>query len=174
MTRPPSTLRTYPFHVRPVRGLDRPRIHAILTQRGTFNPLEIQVALEVLDEAIAHPEGDYWVYSAVSEDDTVVGYICFGPIPLTQGCFDLYWIAVDESSSRRGAAALLLGHMETLLREQGGRHVYVDTSSTPAYEPARTFYEKHGYRQLCIFPDFYRTGDHKVLYMKNLQRALIP
>lgn len=143
-------------------------------QRGTFNAMEIQVALEVLDEAIAHPEGDYSVYSAVDKDDALVGYICFGPIPLTQGSFDLYWIAVDEACSRCGAAALLLRHMETLLRDQGGRQVYVDTSSTPLYQPARAFYEKHGYRRLCVFENFYRVGDHKVLYMKNLQGTSAP
>lgn len=136
--------------------------------------MEIQVALEVLDDAIAHPEGDYWVYSAVDKDDEVVGYICFGPIPLTQGCFDLYWIAVDEAFSRRGAAALLLGYMETLLRDRGGRKVYVDTSSTPFYQPARAFYEKHGYRQVCIFEDFYRVGDHKVVYLKDLLPPSFP
>jgi ribosomal protein S18 acetylase RimI-like enzyme len=162
------------FPIRPLCAVDRAKIHAILTQRGTFNAVEIQVALEVLDDAIAHPEGDYWVYCAIDVQNSVTGYICFGPIPLTEGCFDLYWIAVEEESSRRGVGALLLRHMEGLLRQHGARHVYVDTSSTPAYEAARAFYEKHGYHKACIFQDFYRIGDHKVLYMKDLQRALTP
>jgi len=33
---------------------------------------------------------------------------------------------------------------------------------------ASTFYEKHGYRVACLLEDFYRKGDHKVIFMKEV------
>jgi ribosomal protein S18 acetylase RimI-like enzyme len=62
----------------------------------------------------------------------------------------------------------LLARMEAELRGQGPAKVYVDTSSTPSYDRARGFYEKNGYQVACVLHDFYRDGDDKVIYLKEL------
>jgi ribosomal protein S18 acetylase RimI-like enzyme len=148
---------------------DREGIHRLLGKRETFNDKEIEVALEVLDAALRCPEkGDYRVFCAVQGAELLAGYICFGPIPLTDNCFDLYWIAVDERYSRQGIGGRLLQFMERLLQEEKARRIYVDTSSTDPYRPARAFYERHGYRLVCVLEDFYRAGDHKMIFMKEL------
>jgi ribosomal protein S18 acetylase RimI-like enzyme len=80
--------------------------------------------------------------------------------------WDLYWIAVDPRQARGGIGSRLLEAMETRLGV--GIRVYVDTSSTPGYTAARSFYERHGYHAVCTFPDFYREGDDKIFYYKDL------
>ncbi len=50
----------------------------------------------------------------------------------------------------------------------GARRIYVETSSTPPYEPARSLYKKHGYQMVCLLMDFYREGDHKMIFMKEV------
>jgi ribosomal protein S18 acetylase RimI-like enzyme len=45
----------------------------------------------------------------------------------------------------------------------------VETSSRPEYEPARQFYESHGYRREAVVADFYAEGDSLVLYSKRLE-----
>ena len=77
-------------------------------------------------------------------------------------------IVVDEEFSRKGVGGKLLAFMEEFIIKKGARRIYVDTSSTPPYEPARAFYEKHGYRLAGLLEDFYRKGDHKVIFMKEV------
>jgi ribosomal protein S18 acetylase RimI-like enzyme len=44
----------------------------------------------------------------------------------------------------------------------------VETSSQPDYEPARRFYDAHGYRREAVIADFYSVGDSLVLYSRKL------
>jgi ribosomal protein S18 acetylase RimI-like enzyme len=160
--------------VRPLIARDRRKIARLLRQSGTFNEKEIQVALDVIDEALDRPgKGDYHIFCARDGNANLAGYICFGPIPMTEGCYDLYWIAVDEKFSRREVGRKLLEFMEGFAIREGARRIYVDTSSTPPYEPARSFYEKHGYQVACVLKEFYRKGDDKMVFMKEVL-SLVP
>ena len=160
--------------IRPAVSQDRVRIFLLLQQRDLFNPEEIQVALEVLDEALLHPEKqDYQIFCYADAVGTVSGYICFGRIPMTDGCYDLYWIVVDENQARKGIAGQLLGFMEAHVYKSHGRKIYIDTSSTPPYAPARAFYQKHGFELTCRFKDFYRSGDDKLIFIKEVFNANI-
>lgn len=155
--------------IRPLVFKDISEILRIIEGTGTFNEMEILVAEEVMDDALRHPEkGDYHIFSAVDVSDSPNGYICFGPIPMTQNRYDLYWIAVDKTASRQGVGGKLLKFMEAVLRRKGAGRIYVETSSTPPYQAARAFYEKHSYRLVCVLDDFYRKGDHKMIFMKEL------
>ncbi|UCG63457.1 MAG: GNAT family N-acetyltransferase [Deltaproteobacteria bacterium] len=161
------------MRIRPVTTHDRKEIVRLLRQRGTFNQREIRVALDVIDEALERPEkGDYHAFCARDGNANLAGYICFGPIPMTDGCYDLYWIAVDERMSKKGIGGKLLAFMEEFLVREGARRIYVDTSSTPHYKPARSFYKKHGYHVACLLKDFYREGDHKVIFMKEVSSSV--
>ena len=155
--------------IRPVSIADRESILAIIRQTGNFSTADIAVAEELIEETLNHSEkNDYRILCALERTDRVVGYICYGAIPLTQGCYDLYWIAVDSRHGRQGTGLLLLEAMERELVREKGRRVYIDTSSTEPYAPARSFYEKNGFRQVCVLADFYQIGDHKVIYVKDL------
>jgi ribosomal protein S18 acetylase RimI-like enzyme len=143
----------------------------LIRQRGTFNEQEVRVAMELVDAALKHPEkGDYRFLCAIDGHRSLAGYICYGPIPMTDGCYDLYWIAVDEQCSRKGVGRKLLEQMEAILYDDNARRIYLDTSSTLPYKAARSFYEKNGYRPVCVLNDFYRRGDHKMIWMKELKK----
>jgi GNAT superfamily N-acetyltransferase len=144
---------------------DRDAIAALLERRKLFTREEMSVALEVIDTALDHPEKeDYFVFCSGSTETDLDGYICFGPVPLTEGCWDLYWIAVDEVRSRTGVGGRLLACMEEMVMGHGGRRIYIDTSSTPGYAPARAFYRRKGFHPVCVLKDFYRPGDDKVIF----------
>jgi len=155
--------------IRQLCSHDRDRIRRLLEQSGVFRKEEVQVAMDVLDETVGHPDkSDYHIFCADDGSAELVGYICFGPIPLTDSCYDLYWIAVDEKNQKRGVGGYLLRFAEEFVARNGGRRIYVDTSSTAAYEPARRFYLKHGYPAVCVLHDFYRKGDHRMICMKEM------
>lgn len=144
---------------------DLEQIKEILVERGNFVAIEIEVAMEVCDEAARHPFQEYYGYCA-KVGDLVAGFIVFGLIPMTDRCWDLYWIAVAPRFARAGVGRLLAETMEKIVSEQKGRQVHIDTSSLPSYLPACRFYEKVGFKLVARFEDFYRQGDDKLAYVK--------
>ncbi len=155
--------------IRPYDSRDVDRIHDILVRSITFTDEEIAVALDVIEEAQRYPErDDYTIFCAQDDSGQVVGYICFGPIPMTDRRYDLYWICVDRELKKSGVGTSLVLEMESYLRKKDARHIYIDTSSTAPYDDARLFYERRGYRLVSVLPDFYKEGDDKIIYVKRL------
>ena len=157
------------MELRSIISNDREKILRLLQDVKVFSRQEIKVALEVIDDALRWPEKkDYLTFCAFNGTGDLAGYICFGPIPMTDARYDLYWIAVDKRFSRKGVGGKLLGFMEKFLAGKKARRIYVETSSTEPYEAARLFYGKHGYQLVCSMKDFYREGDHKMIFMKEV------
>ena len=52
----------------------------------------------------------------------------------------------------------------------GGRAIYVETSSTEVYSPARSFYLNQGYKEVSRLKDFYRPGDDRITFLKQLEK----
>ena len=133
-----------------------------------FREDDVQVALELIDDNLAKGSHSEYQFLVAAGRDRVLGYVCYGLIPLTQSSFDLYWIVVSPDQQRRRIAARLMAAMHEAILAQGGKRVYVDTSSTGLYAPARALYESQGYRVAAHFPDFYRDGDAKLVYCRVL------
>ena len=130
----------------------------------------MEVALELIDIYLNRPEQkDYILHCAVDERDVPLGYVCFGPTPMTDGTYDLYWIAVDPKQQRLGLGRQLMDFVEANLREQNGRLLMIETSSQPKYEPTRRFYLQRNYAEIARIPDFYSVGDDRVIYCKKLR-----
>jgi len=156
--------------IKPFERAHKDVIVQMLKRRGTFPEHEIKVAIEVLDDALQFPDRtDYQVYCAFEGAGELAGYVCFGQIPMTDGCYDLYWIAVDEQHARKKIGTTLLRYMEERIHGQGARRIYIETSSLPAFAAARSFYKKHHYEVVSILTDFYKAGDHKMVFMKDLK-----
>ena len=158
--------------VRPLVRDDRETVRRIIEATGHFTTAETSTALELIDEWLAEGEqSEYFVY--VLEEQTsswavVRGYVCYGPAPLTEGTFDLYWIAVDPVSHGRGYGQQLLAFAESDARRRGGRAMLIETSSQESYERTIRFYERAGYSLVARIPEYYRPGDDKLLYRKVL------
>lgn len=128
----------------------------------------MECALELIDLA-AKPGGnkDYQVFVAI-RDAATVGYVCFGPTPMTQGTFDLYWIASDPAVRGQGIGAALISAMEGDIRRREGRLIRVETSAMEAYGPTRGFYTSMQYQEEARFRDFYKQGEDLIVLAKRL------
>jgi len=148
---------------------DEAIVRAIVSSSGFFSAEEVDIAVELVEEARAkgHEASGYWFVFA-DLDGRTVGYACFGPIPATEHSWDLYWIAVDDAVRGRGCGALLLRRAEEIVRSRGGRQIWVDTSSRDQYASTRAFYESCGYHRAAHLEDFYRPGDGKVIFCRRL------
>jgi GNAT superfamily N-acetyltransferase len=153
--------------LRHLNAADRGRIEEITRAVGLFREEEIQVALEVFDEAIRIPEGGSYTVLGADLDGRLAGWICWGPTPCTLGTYDLYWMAVDPAAHGSGIGTALLVEMERRLAGFA-RLVVVETAGRPDYRPTRAFYEARGYRPVATVPDFYAAGDDQVVFVKNV------
>jgi ribosomal protein S18 acetylase RimI-like enzyme len=152
--------------LRGVTAEDRAALEEALRSDGTFRDDEVAVALELIDDAIGGSK-DYWIRVATI-DDRVAGYICYGPTPMTQSTYDLYWIVVHSECRGRGVAGGLIGAMEQDLGGRGGTGIRVETSQLEGYGAARKLYARYGYPEAARFTDFYRPGDDLIVYYKRL------
>ncbi|MFZ5469766.1 MAG: GNAT family N-acetyltransferase [Myxococcota bacterium] len=124
-------------------------------------------ALELIDLANQPNHPDYQVLVAI-KDGKVVGYVCYGPTPMTEGTFDLYWIASDPNVRGQGVGSQLVSAMEGELRRRKGRLIRVETSAMEAYGPTRGFYEAMQYTEEARFRDFYKVGEDLIILSKRL------
>ncbi len=124
-------------------------------------------ALELIDIALKPDSVDYQVYVGV-RDGQVVGYVCYGPTPMTDGTFDLYWVASDPKVRGQGVGAAVVSAMEGDIRRRKGRLIRVETSAMEAYGPTRGFYASMQYREEARFRDFYRPGEDLIILAKRL------
>ena len=84
------------LEIRSLVEKDRATLFSMLIRTRSFTPEEIEVAMELIDIVLKDPnQKDYRIHCRVDEQDRTIGFICYGPTPMTQGTFDLYWIAVD-------------------------------------------------------------------------------
>jgi len=139
----------------------------VVTNAGVFSDVEIAVAGDLVADAIAG-EDEYFFVFYKTPDRKVAGYSCYGPVCLTKTAYDLYWIAVDPAYRGTGLAEKILKLSHERIKQSGGDQVYAETSSLPQYEPARKFYIKQGYSEMIRLKNFYKPGDDKVLYRKDL------
>lgn len=158
------------MRTRSLRAADRGPLTDVLRATGAFTAEEVDVALELIDLGLGDPPSrDYLFLVATSDDERrVLGYVCWGPVPLTQGVFDLYWIAVDPREQGGGVGRRLMAAAEDAAKAAAGRMVLVETAGKAEYAATRAFYERIGYREVARIPDFYRVGDDKVIYGKAL------
>lgn len=129
--------------------------------------------MELVDIALDHPErGEYLTYVLEEPDSgprkTVQGYLTYGPTPLADGVFDLYWIAVDPKQQGQGFGQVLLRFVENEVRRHRGRMLLIETSSKESYAPTVRFYQRSGYDEISRIKDFYRIEDDKVVFCKKL------
>jgi ribosomal protein S18 acetylase RimI-like enzyme len=146
---------------------DRERVLDIIRSTGMFTADEVRIAAELIDITLDQPgQRDYAVVVVEDADGGVVGYLTYGPTPLTVGTYDLYWMAVSPDAQGRGFGRELVVWLEKTLSEAGGRLILIETSSQPKYEKTRKFYLGLGYEEASRIPDFYRAGDSRITYVK--------
>jgi D-alanine-D-alanine ligase len=151
-----------------LRPGDPAAVGRLVRATGFFSEEEEGIARELVEERLAKGEASGYFFLFAEEEDRLLGYSCFGPIPGSVHSFDLYWIAVDPDGQGRGLGKKLMVASERIMAGRGARRVYADTSSRPQYEPTRAFYLSCGYVQEAFLADFYAAGDGKVIFIKPL------
>ncbi len=147
---------------------DGSQIQDIAARAGVFSEEEVECVSELWEEYLTlGPESCGYNFIVDREGDQVLGFACYGPRDLTNGVFDLYWIASDPNCRRNGVGRGLLNASEQAARKTGGRMIIAETSGTPHYEPTRNFYYGMGYKLEATIKDFYKEGDDLAIFVKR-------
>ncbi len=143
--------------VEPAKPEDRQGILAVTAKIDIFTDEEKDTVGELWDD------GEY-NFLVARHEGRVVGFTCYEERALTEGTYDLYWIAVDPSARRLGVGKALMRATESEVGKRGGRLLVVETSGLDSYASTRTFYESIGYEKEAVIRDFYKVGDDLVMY----------
>jgi ribosomal protein S18 acetylase RimI-like enzyme len=156
--------------VRPMKPEDREAVLDIVRATGIFTPVEIVCAQEQVDIFLSQPgQQDYFLVVAENDKGKVVGYMSYGPTPLAEGAYDIYWMAVAPGVQGRGYGRELARWLEDRVKDWGGRLILIETSSQSKYERTRKFYLNLDYREVARIPDFYKPGDDRITYARYLE-----
>ena len=156
---------------REVRTTDREQVRQLAESTGFFRPDEVEVAVELVDDFLKDGVASGYHFLFAERDDHCVGYVCYGPIGCTLGSFDIYWIIVDPNFQGMGIGRQLLRQVEADLCLLNARHIYIETSNKPQYEPTRQFYLRCGYSVAATIADFYEDGDDKVVLVRDVRQG---
>jgi len=155
-------------HIRPMVPEDKAAVMRILEATPEFTPGEVIVAEELIDFYLSDPVDSDYLILVAEVNSEVAGYICWGLTPLTEGTWDIYWMATAREKQGQGIGTALLASAEAKIKESQGRLAFIETSSKPGYEKTERFYRSHGYELMCQIPDFYAPGDDKLILQKRL------
>ncbi len=149
---------------------DKAALMDILRRTPEFSAQEVVVAEEVIDCYLKDPAGSgYYTLVAAEDGGIITGYICYGPTPMTDGTWDMYWEAVAPEKQGRGIGRALMMEAEAEVKKANGRLALIETSSTPIYQKTIRFHIGNGYEIIARIPDFYSPGDDKVIMQKCLK-----
>jgi ribosomal protein S18 acetylase RimI-like enzyme len=157
------------MEIRPMAQHDKSAIMKILKNTPEFTPAEVVLADEVVSDYLFNPANSGYYILVAEIDSVVAGYVCYGPTPITEGTWDLYWIAVDHNIQGQGIGRRLMEAAEEKIRAAKGRLVLVETSSKPGYEKTNLFYQRIGYKEAARIIDFYMIGDDQIIYEKRFK-----
>ena len=148
---------------------DGSQIQSITARAGVFSQEEIESVSVMWEEYLTlGAEGSGYHFIVYRKEEQVLGFAIYGPRDLTEGVFDLYWIAVDPAARCNGVGRTLLTACEDAAREMGGRILIAETSGTPLYDSTRKFYFSMGYENEATIKDFYTIGDDLKIFTKRI------
>jgi len=148
---------------------DGTQIQDITARAGVFNQEEVDSVPEMFNEYLTlGAEGSGYHFIVYRDGEQVLGFAIYGFRDLTDGVYDLYWIAVDPNARRKSVGRKLLTACEEAVRAEGGRIMIAETSGTAEYETTREFYVSMGYVNEASIKDFYSVGDDLMIYAKRI------
>lgn len=152
--------------IRPTTPADFDALISIAESCGLFEPGETDILASMLKSPA---KDDVWFTDEDAGRPVGVAYLA--PEKMTNGTWNLYWIAVDPEYQRQGRGKAILNHVEQWLIERNQRILLVETAGVDEFEYVRKFYADNGFEAEACIRDFYEAGVGKVVFRKSLLPA---
>jgi ribosomal protein S18 acetylase RimI-like enzyme len=150
---------------------DAPGILELTKKVNVFSDEEVTTVEELLGEYFTKGAiGSGYYFLTACQEERLTGYACYGPRPLTQAAYDLYWIVTDPDEQKRGIGRMLIQQVMDDICRMGGQLLICETSGREVYLPAQHFYEKNHFQLAAHIQDFYAPGDDLLMYVIHLKK----
>ena len=151
--------------IRPAKESDFDALIDIATASGLFEPDQT----EMLAGMLRSPgENDVWFTDEAENGPVGVAYLA--PEKMTNGTWNLLFIAVHPDHQRQGRGKNILKHVQHWLRSKGERILLVETAGLDSFDYVRSFYAGDGFATEARVRDFYDVGVDKVIFRKSLNQ----
>ena len=122
---------------------------------------------DVLASMLRSPHQDD-VWFTDEESGVPIGVAYLAPEKMTDGTWNLYWIAVAPEHQRNGRGKKILEHVQNWLIEKQQRILLIETAGIAEFDYVRKFYADNGFESEARIRDFYEAGVDKVVFRKSL------
>lgn len=156
------------FEMRAVVPADVAEFLRVSESSGLFRAEELGAVEWMLQGHFAAGESSEQTILVYESGGGLRGVVCFTERPFADRVWELQMIAVDGVEQRRGIGSGMLGAVEAVVRERGGRLLLIETSDQGSFERTRQFYRGHGYVEAARIPDYFADGDGKVSFIRRL------
>ena len=145
--------------IRKANKKDAKRIGVIAESTGNFKENEIDACMDMVADSIS--EEYYLNFDCYEKKGIVLGFVCYGQDEMTEGTWEIYWIAVHKEFQGKSIGKKLMLHAEKQAKKHKGRQVVLETSSQINYRYVHKFYKRLGYKKKAVVKDYFSKGDHK-------------
>lgn len=115
-------------------------------------------------------EGKVLFWYASNEKGEVIGINCVKENEQQTGGFIWEYLAVHRSHRKSGIASAFVDEMFNHLQQMKARYLVAYTCSLPEYETIRHMFERYGFQQVGVLPDYYFEGEDRLIYYLKLQQ----
>jgi len=154
--------------IRKTIAADTEALMSIVASSGQFDADGIAHVTATLGHYLSGESEDIWL--TVDDSEPVAVAYC-APEALTDGTWNLLMLWTRKDREGKGHGSALVRRLQGELTDRGARLLIVETSSIDAFEAARAFYSKCGFRQEARIKNFFAAGDDKLVYTKALAPA---
>lgn len=136
------------------------------TFEQTWAPKEKNLVEQAPIDSLKGKNHQYWY---IENDGQIIAAIGVRENKYGSGGYEMDsdYIAVHKGYRNKGIATKLLKAVENFVKSKKGRYLHVLTCDIDSYKPARSFYEKSGYKKVAEIPDYYVEGEGRVDYFKK-------
>jgi ribosomal protein S18 acetylase RimI-like enzyme len=146
---------------------DKPGLMGLLGNTPEFLPDEVDLAEEVIDDYLEDSITSGFFTLVADMEPGIGGFVVYGPVPITNNVWELYWFAVDGNIRGQGIGRKLWEAAENEMWKAGARILVLETSSKSEYDRTNLFYKRAGYKVVGLIKDFYMVGDDQITYEKR-------
>ena len=158
------------MNLRALKSSDESLMQTLLHDIELFTQEEIDVVNELLGVYLHQPEQkDYHFFGHEDDKGILLSFICFGPTPMTNNTFDLYWIGTHPQVRGQGLAVKLIEHMKQSMINVKAKLIRVETSSKELYASTQAFYDRLHFKEAARIKDFYHDGDDLITYIMKVE-----
>lgn len=148
---------------------DKKNVSDILFSTKFFNQEELDVAVELVEEALVKWQEKSWYnFVFIDYEDKTIAYSCYGKIDWTVCSYDLYRIWTHNDFRWKWIGGILLKETEKIISSKWTCNIYIETAGREQYNPTRFFYENNNYFKEAVIKDFYADWDDKIIYSKRI------